>query len=233
MKAFAISILTQLVANSHSFCSAHHHHLFLALRGSPRLLTLHLPSTQGLMGLEVESESVGAGIYGGACLEDEDDRPCIGPCALGSTSLSGLVYAGEGYSSLVQAVRTAVSGVLDDFGGEWRDVVGTGGATAMHVACMSQSGEVAVPTLIERGFEFDKNDIYGYTAMQHAAIADLGLAAEALIEAGAQHRARGQNEEGMSARDLALRYRSFKVVKVMQQYELKNGISLPEGEYVL
>lgn len=226
-----ILVLALFVGMSDSFYTARHPS-FRLLRASSGLVGL---ASSGLVGLEVESDSVGVGIYGGACLEEEG-QPVIGPCAVGSTSLLGPVYAGEGYSPLVQAVRTAASGALDEFGGEWRDIVGTGGAYAMHMACMSLSGEVAVPILLKRGFEFDKSDIYGYLPLQRAAIADLGLAAKALIEAGAQHRAESQNEEGTSiasARDLAMKYRSFKVVKVMQQYELQNGISLPDGEYVL
>jgi len=36
-----------------------------------------------------------------------------------------------------------------------------------------------------------------------------------------------------SARGLAKRYRSFKVIKAMQDYEISQGLSLPENEYRL
>ena len=71
--------------------------------------------------------------------------------------------------------------------------------------------------------------------MQRAAISNLEMAVEALLKEGADHIASsGLEDRGESARDFAKKYRSFKVLKVIQDYEENElGISLPEEEYRL
>ena len=58
--------------------------------------------------------------------------------------------------------------------------------------------------------------------------------AKALLDAGASHlRPSGVEGAGDSARALALRLRSFGVIKVFQQHELAQGLPLPDGEIEL
>ena len=72
------------------------------------------------------------------------------------------------------------------------------------------------------------------TALQRAATNDLPIAAEALLEAGADpSRPSGLEYSGDSARVLAMRFRKFDIIRAIQGYERRNGIPLPEGEFEL
>ena len=62
----------------------------------------------------------------------------------------------------------------------------------------------------------------------------LAVGAQALIDAGASHTLpSGTEGRGDSARQLARRLRSFAVLRVFQQFELAQGLALPDGEIEL
>ena len=195
-------------------------------------------------GLDAESGTVGPGIYGGRVLRDE----ATGDIVIGQqyeqhNSLPGPVYAGGGYTVLSAAIRTspeAVSQLLQEQP-ELSFETTTGGATPLHVAAMSARGEHSMPVLLAsrraRGVDahVDARDTWGYTALMRCATNNLATGAAALLEAGASHTApSGLEGTGDSARQLALRLRSFAVLKVFQQHELHVlGLPLPDGEIEL
>ncbi|GMI08244.1 hypothetical protein TrRE_jg2860 [Triparma retinervis] len=99
---------------------------------------------------------------------------------------------------------------------------------------MGKVGQHSTIMLIAAGGDVDARDAWGYTPLQRAATNDLDFAARALLESGAsQTSPSGTELKGECARDLAKRLRSFKVLKVIQQFEISKGATLPLGEYQL
>ena len=120
------------------------------------------------------------------------------------------------------------------------DEVTTGGATPLHVCGMSQAGQRCTALIAQAragmGCDVDARDTWGYTALQRHATNNLGVGAQALLEAGASHTVpSGFADSGTrdSARQLALRLRAFACLKVFQQHELSLGQELPDGEIEL
>ena len=110
----------------------------------------------------------------------------------------------------------------------------TGGARPLHVCAMSQRGQHSAELLIAAGAAVDPIDTWGYTPLQRMATNDLGVGAAALLRAGADRlRPSGLEGTGESARELALRLRSFAVLREMQRYELERGLPRPDGEPLL
>ena len=153
-------------------------------------------------------------------------------------SLPGPVYAGGGYTELSQAIRKGpleVEAALEA-APEMAFEISTGGATPLHVCAMSRVGQQSMQRLIDarHGADLDALDTWGYTALQRCATNGLAAGAMALVAAGASHsRPSGLDGRGESARQLALRLRAFGVLKVFQQYELWQGMALPDGEIEL
>ena len=192
-------------------------------------------------GLDAESDSVGPGIYGGRVVCDEQTGAVvIGKQFEEHNALPGPVYAGGGYTVLNAAIRV---GDVDEVRLLQEqpvlcDEVSTGGATPLHVCGMSRPGQrctaliaQARQTTARGGLDVDAIDTWGYTALQRMATNNLAQGAQALLEAGADHR-RPSGLEGIgdSARALARRLRSYEVLKVFQQWELAAGEALPDGE---
>ena len=87
---------------------------------------------------------------------------------------------------------------------------------------------------LERSDDVDATDTWGYTPLQRCATNDLAEGAAALLAAGASRlRPSGLEGTGDSARALALRFRSFGVLRACQQHELAQGLPLPDGEIEL
>ena len=189
-----------------------------------------------LEGLDAESDSVGAGIYGGMVERNADGSIVIGQQYEEHNPIPGPVYAGGGYTRMSDAIRTgpdAVAALLAE-SPELATEISTGAATPLHVCGMSQRGQHSAQLLIDAGADLEALDSWGYTAIQRAATNGLEVGAEALIRAGASHtRPSGLEQKGESARALARRLRSFSVLKVFQQWELAQGIPLPDGEMEL
>lgn len=195
-------------------------------------------SSMSLEGLETESDSVGPGIYGGLVQRDVRGGIIIGKQFQEHNSLPGPVYAGGGYTELSQAIRKGpleVEAALEA-APEMAFEISTGGATPLHVCAMSRVGQQSMQRLIDarHGAYLDALDTWGYTALQRCATNGLAAGAIALVAAGASHiRPSGLDGRGESARQLALRLRAFGVLKVFQQYELWQGMALPDGEIEL
>ena len=131
----------------------------------------------------------------------------------------------------------------------------TGGATPLHICGMTEGAQHSAATIVaalsssaasslssssstspERILSetLEKRDLWGYTPLQRCATNNLAVAAEVLINAGASHTSgSGVDGTGESARDLARRLRSFAVLRVFQQWELAQGMPLPDGEVEL
>ena len=152
--------------------------------------------------------------------------------------LSGPVYAGGGYTELSAAIRTgpdAVDELLRAYP-ESAMEISTGGATPLHVCGMSSVGQLSTQRIIDArgGAELEAVDTWGYTALQRHATNNLATGARALVEAGASHTSpSGLERTGESARQLARRLRAYAVLKVFQQFEIAQGLPLPEGEIEL
>lgn len=195
-------------------------------------------------GLEAESDSVGPGIYGGGVVCDEAGNVVIGQQYEQHNSLPGPVYDTSGYTELSQAIRSGPEAVqrLLEMHPELAHEITTGGATPLHVCGMSRTGELSTRLILQaRGAgganaDVDAVDTWGYTALQRHATHDLAVGAQALLEAGASH-TRPSGLEGAvqrdSARALARRLRSYGVLKLFQQFELWQGIPLPDDEIEL
>ena len=190
-------------------------------------------------GLEAESDSVGPGIYGGRVLRDDNGEICIGQQYEEHNALPGPMYAGGGYTELSEAIRKgpeAVRRVLNEEPALALEIT-TGGATPLHVCGMSQAGQRSTAVILDvlgAHADVEATDTWGYTALQRHASNNLALGAQALLEAGASHtRASGLEEKGDSARALALRFRHFATLKIFQQFELWQGLPLPDGEIEL
>lgn len=201
------------------------------------------PRMMSLDGLEVESDSVGPGIYGGRVVRDEQGRIVIGQQFEEHNALPGPVYAGGGYTELSKAIRAGPKEVMRLLAEkpELVNEVCTGSASPLHVCGMSRRGELSTRLVIEARLrtaegkaELDAPDGWGYTALQRHATNNLAIGAQALVDAGASHTLpSGLEGDGESARALARRLRSYAVLKVFQQYELSMGLPLPEGEIEL
>ena len=123
-------------------------------------------------------------------------------------------------SLAIQSGPDAVAALLRELPAS-ADEVTTGGARPLHVCAMSQRGQHSAELLIAAGAAVDPVDTWGYTPLQRMATNDLGVGAAALLRAGADRlRPSGLEGTGDSARELALRLRSFAVLRAMQRYEL-------------
>ena len=186
-------------------------------------------------GLDAESDSVGPGITV-AATDRDDGEVVIGQQFEEHNPLPGPVYAGGGYTALSSAIRTSPEEVgRVPEAPELAFEVTTGGATPLHVCAMSASGARSMALLVDaRAADVDATDTWGYTALQRCATNNLADGARALLAAGAcRLRPSGLEGTGDSARDMALRFRAFGVLRECQQHELAMGLPLPDGEIEL
>mmetsp|Transcript_81780 Transcript_81780/g.159630 ORF Transcript_81780/g.159630 Transcript_81780/m.159630 type:complete len:231 (-) Transcript_81780:125-817(-) len=209
--------------------------LFLLPRKISTAVTNPLKGVVG-EGLDAESDTVGPGIYGGGVLLDDAGNTVIGQQYEEHNAFPGPVYDGSGYTAINNAVRTSpkVAESLLASTPKLVDQLSTGTATPLHVCAMNERAQHSAVLLISYGAKLEARDGWGYTALQRAATNNLGITAKALIDAGASHSSRsGLDEDGESARGLAKRLRSFDVLRVFQQWELSQGLPLPDGEFEL
>jgi len=130
---------------------------------------------------------VGPGIYGGRVKRDVNGQIVIGEQYQNHNPRPGPVYAGGGYSPIVQALQSgadAVKTLLDKYPDLVNDVT-TGGATPLHMCGMSKRGEQQTALLISRGGDIEAVDTYGYRPLHRMASNNLAIGAQALLDAGA------------------------------------------------
>lgn len=104
-------------------------------------------------GFDPYADRVGPGIYGGHVKRDECGRVIYGEQYQNHNPRPGPVYAGGGYTPIVQALglgQKALEELLDACP-EAVNEVSTGGATPLHMAGMSKRNQEMTEILIRRG----------------------------------------------------------------------------------
>ncbi len=104
-------------------------------------------------GFDPYADRVGPGIYGGHVKRDECGRVIYGEQYQNHNPRPGPVYAGGGYTPIVQALglgHEALEELLDACPEAVNEVT-TGGATPLHMAGMSKRNQEGTEILIRRG----------------------------------------------------------------------------------
>jgi hypothetical protein len=168
-------------------------------------------------GFNPYSDTVGPGIYGGVVVRDASGEVVWGAQYQGHNSAPGPVYAGGGYTPTARLVQGADLPALAAWLSahpELVNEVSTGGATPLHMAGMSQSGQRAAGLLAERGGDIEAVDTYGYRPLHRMASNNLAEGATALLAAGAEVGARTRG--GQTALQVARESGAQEVVRVLE-----------------
>jgi ankyrin repeat protein len=138
-------------------------------------------------GFNPYADSVGPGIYGGIVKRDQNGEIIIGEQYQNHNPNPGPVYAGGGYTPIVNALKLgdeALKILLDQYPDLVNDI-STGGATPLHMCGMSRDGQASTAYLIQRGADIEAVDTYAYKPLHRMASNNLAIGAEALLLAGA------------------------------------------------
>ncbi len=171
-------------------------------------------------GFDPYSDTVGPGIYGGVVQRDATGAVVWGAQYQGHNSSPGPVYAGGGYTPTSRLVQRADLPALAAWLSAHPDLaneVSTGGATPLHMAGMSRSGQRSAALLAERGGAVEAVDTYGYRPLHRMASNNLAEGAAALLAAGADASARTRG--GQTALQVARESGAKDVVKVLEGSE--------------
>lgn len=171
-------------------------------------------------GFNPYSDSVGAGIYGGRVERDENGDVRVGAQYQNHNPVPGPVYAGGGYTPMVNAVHDgedALKELIDKYP-ELVNDISTGGAQPLHMCGMSRDGQLRTAYLIARGGDIEAVDTYGYRPLHRMASNNLALGAEALLAGGAQVDAPTGGGRGETALSIARSAGAADVVKVLAKY---------------
>jgi hypothetical protein len=138
-------------------------------------------------GFDPHADSVGAGIYGGKVLRDDQGNIAVGRQYQNHNTRPGPVYAGTGYTEMSQALGRGPEAVavLLDQDASLVSEISTGGATPLHMCGMSQRNQLSTALLVARGADIEAVDTYGFRPLHRMASNNLALGAKALLEAGA------------------------------------------------
>jgi hypothetical protein len=169
-------------------------------------------------GFDPYGDTVGAGIYGGVVVRD-DQTGCIvvGEQYQNHNPQPGPVYAHGGYTPIAKALGddAAVAKLLDRFPDLVNDVA-TGGAQPLHLCGMSRSNQRSTALIIERGGDIEALDTYGFTPLHRMCSNNLAIGAAALLAAGADPMSRG--EAGASPLEVARSSAARDVVAVLEKF---------------
>ncbi len=163
-----------------------------------------MPGATDDEGFDPYSDTVGPGIYGGVVRRDASGAVVWGAQYQNHNRAPGPVYAGGGYTPtarLVQRADLAALGAWLSAHPELANEVSTGGASPLHMAGMSRSGQRAAALLAARGGAVEAEDTYGYRPLHRMASNNLAEGAAALLAAGADASARTRG--GQTALDVA------------------------------
>lgn len=151
---------------------------------SPQMLEKYgAPGETDSEGFNPYADSVGAGIYGGRVKRDDEGKVIIGAQYQNHNSEPGPIYAGGGYTPMVNALRLgeAEVGKLLDKYPDLVNEISTGGATPLHMCGMSRQNQQVTAYLIKRGANINAVDTYGFTPLHRMASNNLAIGAEALV----------------------------------------------------
>ena len=135
-------------------------------------------------GFNPYSDSVGAGIYGGRVKRDDKGEIIVGEQYQNHNSNPGPVYAGGGYTPMINSLRRGeaeISKLIDKYP-DLVNEISTGGATPLHMCGMSNENQKVTAFLIKRGANIEAIDTYGFTPLHRMASNNLAIGAEALLE---------------------------------------------------
>ena len=135
-------------------------------------------------GFNPYSDSVGAGIYGGRVKRDDKGEIIVGEQYQNHNSNPGPVYAGGGYTPMINSLRRGeaeISKLIDKYP-DLVNEISTGGATPLHMCGMSNENQKVTAFLIKRGADINAVDTYGFTPLHRMASNNLAIGAEALLE---------------------------------------------------
>lgn len=137
-------------------------------------------------GFDPYRDTVGPGIYGGRVQRDELGRVVVGRQYQNHNPRPGPVYAGGGYTPVVEALRGGgeLAALLQKHPDLVNDVT-TGGALPLHMCGMGRENQKAVRALVEGGADIEALDTYGMTPLHRMASNNLALGARLLLQAGA------------------------------------------------
>lgn len=134
-------------------------------------------------GFDPYSDSVGAGIYGGRVKRNDAGEIIYGEQYQNHNDRPGPVYAGGGYTPMINALRNGEAGVkalLEKYP-DLANEVTTGGATPLHMCGMSKQNQMATAYLISKGADINAFDTYGFQPIHRMASNNLAIGAEALL----------------------------------------------------
>eukprot|EP00596_Hydrurales_sp_CCMP1899_P006007 CAMPEP_0119034068 /NCGR_PEP_ID=MMETSP1177-20130426/1116_1 /TAXON_ID=2985 /ORGANISM="Ochromonas sp, Strain CCMP1899" /LENGTH=210 /DNA_ID=CAMNT_0006991277 /DNA_START=195 /DNA_END=827 /DNA_ORIENTATION=+ len=173
-------------------------------------------------GFNPYADSVGAGIYGGRVQRDENGEIVIGKQFQNHNSSPGPVYAGGGYTPMINALKLGeveVGKLLDKYPDLVNEMT-TGGASPLHMCGMSQQNQKVTAYLISRGANIEAVDTYGFKPLHRMASNNLAIGAEALLAAGADPGTR--TGSGESPLKVARDARATQVMMVFEKYGKNN-----------
>jgi ankyrin repeat protein len=151
---------------------------------SPEMLEKYgSPGETDSEGFNPYADSVGAGIYGGRVKRDEKGDIIIGEQYQNHNTNPGPIYAGGGYTPMINALRLGeaeVGKLLAKFP-DLVNEVSTGGATPLHMCGMSSQNQKVTAFLIQKGADIEAIDTYGFKPLHRMASNNLAIGAEALL----------------------------------------------------
>ena len=187
---------------------------------SPEMLEKYgSPGATDSEGFNPYADSVGAGIYGGRVKRDENGEIVIGEQYQNHNSSPGPVYAGGGYTPMVNSLKNEQD--LSKLLAKYPDLVNeisTGGATPLHMCGMSNQNQKMTAYLITKGADIEAVDTYGFKPLHRMASNNLAIGAEALLVAGADPRAKTQGRGGETPLQVAKDARAYAVIAVIEKY---------------
>lgn len=172
-------------------------------------------------GFDAEADTVGAGIYSGQVVLNENGEIVIGKQYKSHNPNPGPVYNGKGYTEMAKAIQRGPDfvKVLLETNPRLVHEIATGGATPLHTCGMSQTGQLSTKLLIDYGAKVDALDTYGYTPLHRMASNNLDVGAQALIDGGADwEKPTELPYKGDTAWSIARMHNARRVVHVLMKY---------------
>jgi len=174
------------------------------------------PGATDAQGFDPYADTVGPGIYGGVVVRDAAGEVVIGEQYQGHNPRPGPVYAGGGYTPTSRLLSSGDAAAVAAWLAAHPDLaneVTTGGATPLHMCGMSRAASLKTGLVAAAGGNVEAVDTYGYRPLHRMASNNLAAGARALLEAGADARAR--TARGETALDIARESGAADVVKVL------------------